>query len=421
VPRELSRPPIPAPVVLGADIGTYALARAFHEAFGVRPIVVAGAALGPVAHSTILDLELVDDGHDEEQIVTRLLEIAERRPGTRSLVVANSDWLVRTLVRHRDRLEPAYVIPFASRDVVAQVSDKAAFADLCASAGIPTPRTVHIRPKKGLQHKPPRLAQLEFPVVAKPASSAEYQQVSFPGKKKVFVLSTREECDALWEALCAADYSGDFLVQEYIPGDDAQKRSITAYVDSHGEVTLQVSAHVLLEEHTPSGLGNPAAMYTYRDDALLDAAVAFFDQVEYRGFANFDVKVDPRDGTAYFMEVNPRIGRNCHYVTAAGVNPMAWLVNDVIHAEKAPVTRVETSVLYSVVPTGLLMRYLDDSRLTAQVRSIIRATGVARPFVYRAERNIRRWVFVLLAYVNQWRKYARHYPVHAWRAIRRHS
>ena len=39
-------------------------------------------------------------------------------------------------------------------------------------------------------------------------------------------------------------------------------RSITAYVDSHGKVTLIGSARVLLEDHAPTMIGNPVAMIT---------------------------------------------------------------------------------------------------------------------------------------------------------------
>ena len=46
----------------------------------------------------------------------------------------------------------------------------------------------------------------------------------------------------------------------------------------------------------------------------------------YRGYANFDVKVDPRDGLAKFFEVNPRIGRNNYSVTGAGANVARFVV-----------------------------------------------------------------------------------------------
>ncbi len=93
-----------------------------------------------------------------------------------------------------------------------------------------------------------------------------------------------------------AGFAGRFLFQELIPGgDDTAERSITAYRSSHGKVTLLCAAQVLLGEHTPpDALGRPAAMVTGDfPPALTEAAERFLDAVDYVGFANFDVKVDP--------------------------------------------------------------------------------------------------------------------------------
>ena len=42
------------PVVLGGDVGAYSLARTFHEAYGVRSVVVSSVSTGLVRHSRIL-------------------------------------------------------------------------------------------------------------------------------------------------------------------------------------------------------------------------------------------------------------------------------------------------------------------------------------------------------------------------------
>ncbi|HEY0217094.1 MAG TPA: hypothetical protein VGC57_11940, partial [Cellulomonas sp.] len=264
------------PVMLGADIGVYALARSFHEEYGVRSIVVSGAALGPVAHSTILDNVLVTDGHDPRQLVDALLRVATEHPAARLVLLANSDWLVRVVVQHREELEPHYVVPFLSEELLERISDKATFAEIAAELGIAVPYTV-VQDFAGADDPAwaPVEVDIAYPLIAKAASSADYQDVAFAGKKKVFEISGADELAALWVSLRDAGFRGRFVVQELVPGDDTQMRSITAYVDSRGSITLLCSAHVLLEEHTPSGLGNPAAMVTTREDAMLDQARSF--------------------------------------------------------------------------------------------------------------------------------------------------
>ncbi|GEL97013.1 carboxylate--amine ligase [Cellulomonas terrae] len=397
------------PVILGADIGVYALARSFHEAYGVTSVVVAGAALGPVAHSRIVRHEIVDDGHDPRQLVDRLVAVAQSMPDRRLLLMANSDWLVRVVVQHRALLEQYYVVPFLSEHLLDQISDKATFAQICDDLGISVPRTL-VQEFGSAEPWEAVAVDLEYPLIAKAASSADYQDVEFEGKKKVFEIATPEELAWLWDALRTAGYRGRFVVQELVPGDDTQMRSITAYVDTRGEITLLCSAHVLLEEHTPSGLGNPAAMITYRDDPMLEQARTFLASTGYRGFANFDVKVDPRSGAFRFFEVNPRIGRNNYYVTAAGANPMRFVVEDAVEGRAVPPVVVDKEILYSVVPNRLLLRYVRDPQLAARVRRLITANAVARPLAYRTDLSPRRRLYVWMALVNQVRKFRRYYP-----------
>src|SRR5699024_5374703 len=142
---------------------------------------------------------------------------------------------------------------------------------------------------------------------------------SFPGKRKVFEIADRAQLVALAEELTAAGYRDRFVVQEMIPGDDTAMLSVTAYVDTRGEVTLLGGAQVLLEEPTPGALGSPAAMFAPDLPDVLDQSVRFLQHTGYRGYANFDVKSDPRDRVAKFFEVNPRIGRNNYYMTAAEI------------------------------------------------------------------------------------------------------
>lgn len=399
------------PVILGADIGVYALARSFHEAYGVRSIVVSGAALGPVAHSQIIDNVLVEDGHDPRQLVDRLLGVAAEHPGKRLVLMANSDWLVRVVVQHRAELEPHYVVPFLSADLLERISDKATFAQICQDLGISVPRTlVQDFAGAGEDDWTPESVDIAYPLIAKAASSADYQDVEFVGKKKVFEIQTAAELDELWASLRGAGFRGRFVVQELIPGDDTQMRSITAYVDSRGSTTLLCSAHVLVEEHTPSGLGNPAAMVTTRMEPMLDQARHFLKSTGYIGFANFDVKVDPRDGSFRFFEVNPRIGRNNYYVTAAGANPMRFLVADRVEGRAVEPLIVDEEVLYSILPNSLLLKYVLDPALRAKVQGLIRSGKVVHPLRYAKDGSPRRLAYVAAALLNQVRKFRRYYP-----------
>ena len=402
-------------VLLGADIGIYALARAFHEEYGALSTVVSLSVLGPVADSTVLrNVALGTDAGPAE--ILRALEVvadglAVGADPPQLLLVANTDWLVRFLVENRDALERRYTVPFLDRELLGRLADKAQFAELCTELGIHTPRTVvQDFATAGADGWRPAPVDLAFPLIAKAANSADYERLSFEGKKKVYAVADQAELDDVYARLIGAGFAGRFVVQEMIPGDDTQMRSITCYVDRSGVVTLSCCAHVLLEEHTPSGLGNPAAMITGRHDGMLEQAHRMLTSTGYRGFANFDVKVDPRDGAEMFFEVNPRIGRNNYYVTAAGANPLRFLVADHVDRVAAAPVVVDRQVLYSIVPVRLLRRYVLDPGLRATVDDLVRRRATAHPLRYRPETRPRRRLYVLLAGINQVRKFRRYYP-----------
>src|SRR5690606_35092636 len=120
-------------------LGVYSIARSFHEAYGVRSIVVSNQLRGPIDHSRILDNVLVGAGAGEEQTVAALLDVARRNAGTPLLLMVNAEHEVEMVVRHRALLEPHVVIPFAPGDVLTAAADKEVLAGACARLGIATP------------------------------------------------------------------------------------------------------------------------------------------------------------------------------------------------------------------------------------------------------------------------------------------
>lgn len=410
-------PPAFEVVMLGGDIGVYSLARAFHEAFGVRSTVVSRVATGPVDSAIIDNVLLGAHASNEDHIAELLRRGRERqaadatsgREGTPVILLANTDGYSRLFAVHRAELDAFYRIALVDEATLDQVSDKGRFAEACTEVGVPTPVT-HIEDFSAADAPDwaPSDLEIPFPVVAKAAASSVHELVDYPGKKKVNFIETRAELDDLWRRLRDAGFRDRFIVQELVPGDDTWMRSVTAYRDHRGTVTLMCTAQVLLEEHTPSALGNPCAMITTPFPEAMAHARALLDHLDYRGFANFDAKVDPRDGSFRFLEVNPRIGRNNYYVTGAGANVARFVVADLVEDRAAEPVTVTNEIVYSVVPKRLLLRYITDQALRRHVKQVMRK-GIVHPLRYRAEGPKRR-VYVLAAKANHVKKFLTYYP-----------
>jgi D-aspartate ligase len=404
-------------VMLGGDIGVYALARAFHEAYGVRSTVISRIATGPV-DSAIIDNVLLGTSASNEDHIAELLRRGRERRTARAasgpddepvILLANTDGYARLFALHRAELDEFYRISLVDEATLEQIADKGRFAESCALVGVPTP-TTHIEDFSGAdapEWAPSRL-EIPFPVVAKAAASSVHELVDYPGKKKVNFVQSQAELDDLWLRLREAGFRDRFVVQELVPGDDTWMRSVTAYRDHRGSVTLMCTAQVLLEEHTPSALGNPCAMITTPFPEAMEHARSLLDHLDYRGFANFDAKVDPRDGSFRFLEVNPRIGRNNYYVTAAGANVARFVVADLVEGRAVDPVTVTNEIVYSVVPKRLLLRYITDLALKRHVQGVMRR-GVVHPLRYRAE-GLKRRAYVMASKANHVKKFMTYYP-----------
>jgi len=396
-------------VLLGTDIGIYGLARAFHERYGIVSTVISRVIAGPIKNSRIIDtIDIGEDSGRPETLAALEREGRKRKAaGRTTLLLSNADTFSRMLSDQAEWLRQWYVVPAVDGSVLDMVADKVEFAKVCEELDIPTPRTL-VQDFSGADAADwaPDAFDPEFPVVAKPAIGAAYEGLKFEGKQKIYKVDTPERLREIFGLVRDAGFRDRFVVQELIPGDDTAMRSITAYMDSSGEVTLLATAQVLLQEHQPLAIGNPAAMVTTPFPELMDQAERFLKHVGYHGFANFDVKLDPRDGVMKFFEMNPRIGRNNYYVTAAGANVAEFITTDLIEKQPHDQVVVRNEILYSVLPQPLLRRYLSGDAKALHKR--ISAKGVHHPLVYPD--SLWRKAYVLAAKANFVKKYATYYP-----------
>ncbi len=403
-------------VVLGGDVGAYSLARHFHQNHGVRPTVVSGAVTGLMARSRILT-HVSEPRLEDPDVLVEVVRSLAPDDGVPTLVVASADRLVSVLVGVRDRLGAHVAVPYVAEPLLRRMTDKASFSRLCEELSVPHPTTVVADLTTAEE---PDTSGLTFPVFAKAASTVAYHQVRFPGKSKGFVVASREDLLDLLRWVREAGYRDSFLVQDLIPGDDSGMRILTSYADRSATVRYSSFGHVLLEEHAPSAIGNPAAILTARDETSVEHARRLLEHVGWTGWANFDLKLDPRTGRTVFFELNPRLGRSNYYVAAGQVDPVGPYVREHVQGlapfvSGAPDQAVPDH-LFSVLPKHLLLRYLPEPALRERVMAAYRSGQVHNPLWYGPERDPRRLAYLAASHANQVRKFARHYPVAAARS-----
>lgn len=230
----------------------------------------------------------------------------------------------------------------------------------------------------------------DFPVIAKPASSAEYHYAEFEGKKKVFKVKNIEELKDLLGRLEQSSYDYKFLIQDYIPGDDTYMHILTCYCDKNSDVKFMAFGQTILEDHGDAAIGNPVAIINKVDRDVMDKAVKFLKAVGYTGFANFDIKYDMRDGIFKYFEINTRLGRSNYYITGRGFNAVKWIVDDLIYEKEFDdeIVIADRESLYTVVPKSIVLAYAETEELKAEIKRLYKEGKVSNPIDYKADRNI---------------------------------
>ncbi|MBQ4354965.1 MAG: ATP-grasp domain-containing protein [Clostridia bacterium] len=362
------------PVLLGADLNCYNVARAFHEQYGVKSYAFGRYAVSATKYSKIIHFRSIPDIDKDEVMLDTLHRFADAHIGDKLILFGCTDDYAAMIIRNRDELSD-YIIPYPGEEMLTTVAKKASFYETCEKYGIPYPGTVILSGKTAKSELTEDKLGFAYPIIVKPSSSADYWKHEFSGMKKVYTASSPEEAEAILNEIYSAGYPDKMILQEMIDGGDSQMRVFTTFSDHTGKVRAMCLGHTMLEEHTPKGLGNHAAIVT-EPVSSLPVAEKIKDMLEamhYTGFANFDIKL--REGTSddfRVFEINLRQGRSNFYLTASGLN-VGKLAAEVFESEGSDCIRVEKSVFWHHIPRSTAYKYTEDRALAAKAKELDRA------------------------------------------------
>ncbi|HEX3029099.1 MAG TPA: ATP-grasp domain-containing protein [Clostridia bacterium] len=282
---------------------------------------------------------------------------------------------------------------------------KEKFYQMCDRYKVDYPGTFIYSREMGEEFKLP----FGFPVILKPSNGINYWEHEFETQKKVYKLNTLSELKNVIKQIYDAGYSDKLIIQDFIPGDDSNMRVMICFSGKDKKVKLMSLGHVMLEEHTPHGLGNTAAMINEYNRELSETLKNFLEDVGFEGFSTFDIKYDSRDGRYKIFEVNLRQGRSNYYVTGAGYNLAHYAAEEYIYGRKLEFKIADNENLWTVIPMRVAYRYVRDEALIEKMKQLIKGKKVVNPLFLKGDDSLKRRIYLYKSHMSHFIKFKKYY------------
>jgi predicted ATP-grasp superfamily ATP-dependent carboligase len=240
--------------------------------------------------------------------------------------------------KHRDELGRLTKIPVAKFSAFQTAYDKALTFKAAAALCIPAPTTFFVESRAEVEELARRI---QFPVVVKPRMGS--------GSRAVGYAANATELLTLWQEVHLVQPRP--LIQERIPSG-GETIGVSVLFNSQSELRA-CFVHRRIREFPLSG-GPSTLRESVSRPEIADVAIRFLQELGWSGVAMVEFKVDPRDGVAKLIEVNPKFWGSLNLAIASGVDFPALLYRTAVDGDVAPVLQYRLGVRSRFLPGDLL-------------------------------------------------------------------
>ncbi|OGV46851.1 MAG: hypothetical protein A2X46_15840 [Lentisphaerae bacterium GWF2_57_35] len=236
-----------------------------------------------------------------------------RRLGESVLIPVDDATLV-TVSRHKAYLDEHFMVACAEWNIVERVIDKHYTYALAETLNVSAPWS----------HSPESEAEVEllekdisYPCLVKPRQSHLYFERF---RKKMVRVENKDQLMAAYRE--AAQAGLKTMLQEWIPGDDAQGINYNSYCWNGQPVVDFTAEKVRL---SPPSFGVPCVVVSKPIPEVSEPAAKMLKALGFYGYSCMEFKRDARDGSYKFMEINARYNRSILLSISCGIN-FPWLM-----------------------------------------------------------------------------------------------
>ena len=391
------------PVLLGSDANVYGMARSFYMEYGVTSLAIGKGALAATANSKLVKMAVVEpDLENDAVFVKTLQDFAAAHTGRTLVLVSCGDNYTGLMARNRSALEGLYKFACPTPELVEQLDTKEYFYQACEAHGLAYPRPSAAPTRTGRPWSCPSSS----PASSRPATAWPTGTAASPTKRRSSWPTTGRStrpCTAIY----SSSYQDNLVLQEYIPGDDNCMRVLNCYSGKDHKVHLMALGRPLLEEQTPEGIGNYAAILSIGrgadgpDEGLpggrgLGGLLQLRHEVRFPRRPVQAVRDEPPSGPVQLLCDRQRLQSGQVAGGGRGGGPTP-----------GPDHRRHPSFVDD--PAGIIKKYLKDRELLAEVRRLMKEGKATHQLFCKEDFTLKRAIWYAKNQLNNYRKYKRYF------------
>ena len=273
---------------------------------GVPVYAVQEAAWAPAAHSRYLSGKVLwqPAALTPGQVQDGLAQLSDSI-GRTAVLIPTDDAGAIFLAEYGKRLRGRFLFAQPPAALPRLLAGKYSLHELCAEFGVPSPRScvpsTHRQAAKFA-------AETGYPVIGK--LTRPWQ--AGPGQRSTVIIADRAELDCSWQASEASQ--AGLMLQEFIPAGPDSDWFFHGYRGAGG---CKLSCTGVKDRSYPAHAGLTSFGRSVPNAALRDDVTGLLDQLDYRGIADLDLRLDARDGRYKLLDFNPRLGAQFRLFTTA--------------------------------------------------------------------------------------------------------
>lgn len=220
------------------------------------------------------------------------------------ITIGVSDFSAEILSKNKNEIESYTKILIPDYSIFSRVVNKLTLMEYCMKHDIPCPQTYNIN-----ESNLGELAKkIKFPVIIKPIR----------GVGALGIVRCESSNELMEKYRKITSKYGSLLVQEFIPQKNGMQYQAEAFLDKEGKMR----ACVVIDKPRffPVNGGTSSVNSTIHHSEILFNTKKILEGLKWVGAADVDYILDPRDGKAKVLEINPRVTAGIKIAFAAGVD-----------------------------------------------------------------------------------------------------